>query len=478
MRRITKLFVAVIVLCLAASCGEKTRKSTNVADGIVVEQTQMHPGEPTDPATDATVIGDEPPTTTPKHESVDFEVPDTVVERTADVAEEAVVSMDMMRMTAPAKAPAPASTAAASEGDMSLETQKRIPPNEPGTITAAEWNDPEHWDFWRGVIASDNYRQMPSLWGFYNNNRVSVEVRRRDGTPVANAPVTIERSAKQATTSGGVTNRVVARGRTNNLGRAELWIDLLEDNRTVDYTVLTLKVFGMYIPGAITPYRDGVNEVTMPAGRENHTIEVAFMVDATGSMGDELEYLKTELVDVIGNVQSSNPASQVRTASVFYRDHQDEYLTRVSDFTTDVNVTADFIAAQRAEGGGDFPEAVDVALEKSLSELQWTDTARTKLLFMLLDAPPHNEPEAMKILRSSVVKAQEQGIRLIPIVASGIDKDTEFLMRFIAMSTGGTYVFITDDSGVGSPHLEPTVGRHEIELLNDLIIKIINRYSK
>ena len=42
--------------------------------------------------------------------------------------------------------------------------------------------------------------------------------------------------------------------------------------------------------------------------------------------------------------------------------------------------------------------------------------------------------------------------------------------------TGGTYTFLTDDSGVGNSHLEPTVGDYEVEYLNDCNIRITSEY--
>jgi hypothetical protein len=45
------------------------------------------------------------------------------------------------------------------------------------------------------------------------------------------------------------------------------------------------------------------------------------------------------------------------------------------------------------------------------------------------------------------------------------------------MSTNGTYVFITDDSGIGNSHLEPSVGEFQVEFLNDLMVRLINKYS-
>jgi len=46
----------------------------------------------------------------------------------------------------------------------------------------------------------------------------------------------------------------------------------------------------------------------------------------------------------------------------------------------------------------------------------------------------------------------------------------------MASATGGTYLFLTDDSGIGSDHLEPAVGEYEVTLLNDLLVEVINRY--
>jgi hypothetical protein len=59
---------------------------------------------------------------------------------------------------------------------------------------------------------------------------------------------------------------------------------------------------------------------------------------------------------------------------------------------------------------------------------------------------------------------------------SSHDLDTEFLLRTFAMLTGGTFTFLTDHSGVGNPHAEPTIGAYQVELLNELLIRIINEY--
>ena len=79
-------------------------------------------------------------------------------------------------------------------------------------------------------------------------------------------------------------------------------------------------------------------------------------------------------------------------------------------------------------------------------------------------------------LNMAVKAAAEKGVRVIPVVASNAARETELFGRALAILTDGSYVFLTDDSGVGGSHLEPIVGDYQVELLQDLIVKIIQRY--
>lgn len=338
---------------------------------------------------------------------------------------------------------------------------------QPGIITAGEWNDLDNWNFWEELMAGEDYGNMPSYWSFFHNNRVAVDVETEGGVPVVNSEIALKR--------GGT---VVSKARTNNKGRAELWVAPYQFDDEVDFQALALEVDGVPSETIVTPYNKGVCKAIAPQLAVVKRIEIAFMVDATGSMSDELEFLKTELVDVIQRAGEQNTGSTILTGTVFYRDVGDDYVTRVSQFTDKISETTAFIDLQSAGGGGDFPEAVHTALDKAVNELQWTSGARTKIMFVVLDAPPHYQPAIVADIQSSIEKARETGISIIPITASGIDKETEFLMRFLAISTNGTYVFVTDDSGVGNPHLKPSVGQYEVEFLNDLMVRLINEYSE
>ena len=335
-----------------------------------------------------------------------------------------------------------------------------------GLVTAGEWNDLDNWAFYQKTLMKEPFKGFPDDWQMYTNHRIAVAITAKN-KPAANATVTLFRNDTPIWTA-----------KTDNLGRAELWVGAFQKEKELNPTLLRLKVNEQWVSTAAISETQ-VNRIALDETLPSPTnlVQIAFMVDATGSMGDELEFLKMDLKKVINEAQKANNQLKISTGTVFYRDEGDEYVVKHSPFTEDINQTTEFISQQRADGGGDFPEAVDKALVQ-LNQLQWQPEARTRIAFLVLDAPPHNKPAVISSIQYSVKTAAASGIKLIPVVASGIDKTTEFLMRFIAMYTNGTYVFITDHSGIGNKHLEPSVGEYQVEKLSDLMVRLIKKYSE
>ena len=138
----------------------------------------------------------------------------------------------------------------------------------------------------------------------------------------------------------------------------------------------------------------------------------------------------------------------------------------------DISRVREIIGAEVSEGGGDEPEAVAQILKETITDNdEWSEDA-AKVAFMIFDAPPHEGTE--DTLKQAIETAARKGIRLVPVVASNSTRDTELFGRAIAITTNGTYVFLTDDSGVGETHLEPIVGDYTVELLHDVIVRIIS----
>ncbi len=336
----------------------------------------------------------------------------------------------------------------------------------PGQMTAGEWNDLNNWEDWNTLINKKDYKSMSRHWNIYPNERYSVFVTNKQNYPVINAKV--ELLSKN--------NRVIWTTMTDNTGKAELWNSLDSEKQPVKKIRISKDHQVKFInkPVAID---HGSNHLSIDIQcADNRSVDVAFIVDATGSMGDEIDFLRSELTDIISRLEAHNQKTSYRTASVFYKDHKEDYLTLTTELSEDVTKTTEFINTKSAGGGGDYEEAVEEGIKEALA-LDWNPNAVARIAFLVLDAPPHHTPVIIETLRSQVTTAAAQGIKLIPITASGINRETEFLMKYLSIITNGTYVFITDDSGIGHGHLDPIVEDFEVEKLNDLIVRLIESYG-
>ncbi|GHU52329.1 hypothetical protein FACS1894132_01730 [Clostridia bacterium] len=207
-------------------------------------------------------------------------------------------------------------------------------------------------------------------------------------------------------------------------------------------------------------------------------LDLMFTIDTTGSMSDELSYLQIELANVITRVKNDNAQIPVRLSVNFYRDNGDDYVVKPMAFTNDIKNAIKIMKEENCDGGGDFEEAVEVALADAIEKHNWSvDNKTARLLFLVLDAPPHQTAKINQQIRDLVLEAQEKDIVILPVAASGIDKDTERLLRQMAVITNGTYQFLTNNSyGIGGDHLTPTDTEYEALPLNDLLVNIINSY--
>ncbi len=339
----------------------------------------------------------------------------------------------------------------------------------PGLLTAGDVDDHlnyEHFLGWlnRSLVSEQRQRLIGDL---DLSDRVTVRIVDRVGAPVANAQVRVEASGGRR--AGGL----VTQAGTD--GRLELF-PTYDFGRGVREMTLSVTIPGQRGEteervrlGRLGSDREVTIRTSGEAPGRTRQMDIAFTIDVTGSMGDELRYLTEEFRSIVSRLESRYEGVDLRFGLVAYRDHGDTFVVRDYAFTRDIQTMQGQLSDLQASGGGDYPEAMDEAFEAAL-DLAWRPSA-TRLLFLVADAPPHDAN--IDAMMDNVRRARASGVRVYPLAASGVAETAEVVMRTAAVLTQGRHLFLTDDSGVGRTHQEPKVECFVVTKLNDLLVRVI-----
>lgn len=332
-------------------------------------------------------------------------------------------------------------------------------PPRPGQLTAADWDDNLNFSFFSRYAneyaqANASFPAQPGL------DRVVISVRSDDGAPLSGAVVTVSSGASSVDLLAGSDGRAIfLPGRDGLAGGS--------------YTVTVRPSLGEAPIAVDLPAPPGAEWSFELSGAPHGlpgALDVAFIVDTTGSMGDEIAYLKAEIGGIADAVRASFPGASIRYGLVVYRDNGDEYLTRKFDLSEDFQAFQSSLFAQNAGGGGDYPEAMEKGAAE-MNSLSWRGGNVARVAFLVADAPPHTENGAAFF--NAVNSARLSGLRVYPVAASGAGDDAEYFLRGAAQVTGARYLFLTDDSGIGDTHQVPHIPCYQVQLMSKLVVRMI-----
>lgn len=205
------------------------------------------------------------------------------------------------------------------------------------------------------------------------------------------------------------------------------------------------------------------------------SLDVAFVVDTTGSMSEEINRIRDTIDEVSRRVQALPRQPRLRLGLVLYRDQGDDYVTRVTDFTD----LAGFRAALQgvnANGGNDTPEHVNAGLAAAVNELRWSEPPAVRLAFLIGDAPPHLDyQDQVPDYLTSAKQAAARGIKFYTLSATGNDDVGEYVWRQVALMTRGKFMFLTrgGDAGVTPHHVDRQ--DYSVQNLPDLVVNAVAR---
>jgi hypothetical protein len=232
----------------------------------------------------------------------------------------------------------------------------------------------------------------------------------------------------------------------------------------------------------------GLTTVTLPLNQaqQNIQLDVMFLLDATGSMSDEIQQLQSNILSISAQLDAMPNNVDVRFGLVAYRDREEEYVTRVYDFTDDVELFQANLMTVVADGGGDYPESLNEGFDDALNAVTWRGEDTIKLVFLVADAPPHidyvNDSDYTLLMQDALAR----GIKVHPIASSGLQPEGEFILRQIGQFTMGRFLFLTYDGGVagttgedrpdldvGDARDEQGIGDYSVDQLDELVLRLI-----
>lgn len=186
-----------------------------------------------------------------------------------------------------------------------------------------------------------------------------------------------------------------------------------------------------------------------PISRSEKNVEIVFVLDTTGSMGGLINGAKTKIWNIVNEIlQNQSKGTKVKIGLIGYRDRGDEYVTKIIPLSENIDDTYSELMSFVAAGGGDTPEDVRRALHEAVNNIQWSNSTKnlSKIIFLVGDAPPHEDYQDYPSTIVTAKKAKEKGIIINTIQCGNLPNTNKFWSN-IAQNANGEYFAIPQDGG-------------------------------
>ena len=150
--------------------------------------------------------------------------------------------------------------------------------------------------------------------------------------------------------------------------------------------------------------------------------DIVFAIDATGSMKNDIEKLKNDLLPALYDFFGEH--ANTRLGLLLYRDYGDSYKykelpIKLFSFTDNFETFSNNLKSVRIYGweGGDIPEAVYEAMYGSVAFFNWREDVNRQII-LIGDAEPHPTPRGSgKYTKEYVTRlAEMEGIKIKSIL--------------------------------------------------------------
>jgi hypothetical protein len=345
--------------------------------------------------------------------------------------------------------------------------------NRAPSVKAGSHDDNEEFPFYRDYCAKKFAKQeIPYPWNI--SERYIMRILDRDSNSIVNQTVYLaDKSGKRIFTAT-----------TPASGEFVVFpfMDLGEQYKNIsDFRCMTGNATFPVVKG-----KEDRISIVLPEKRQlpgRMRLQVCFLLDATGSMGDEIRQLQDVIFSIHSRLLSLPARPQIDFSVVAYRDSTDAFVVKGHPFTSNIDSFQIALESVQAVGGGDYPEDMEAGLNYCLDSLAW-NAAALKFIFPMGDAPPHLNNKTRNYVRAARL-CREKGIMECPIGASGLMEDGEFIYRQLAVITHGEFVFLNygekGESDGTATAIDPgkvshhTGSNYTVRRLDDIVVGIVAR---
>ena len=178
------------------------------------------------------------------------------------------------------------------------------------------------------------------------------------------------------------------------------------------------------------------------------SVEVVFVIDTTSSMGGLIEGAKQRIWAIANEIAKGRPAPRVKMGLVAFRDKGDAYVTKVFDLSENLDNTYKDLLSLSADGGGDGPEHVIAGIDAAVDKIAWSSDPKTfKVVYVVGDAPPHEDYPEAPTLASVMQKAVRRGL-IVNSVQCGTDAQAAVAFGRISRLGEGRLLPVPQDGGM------------------------------
>lgn len=339
------------------------------------------------------------------------------------------------------------------------------------SVRAGEWDDNANYREFQRWLATESRLSFRPV---DTSSRQFVVVRDSDGKAVPRCPVTVSDGRRSVTLTTTASGRAILFPVAEGLSGSNLRATANCQNAKASSSFSIAQ-------------SDGVIDLKLNAQRSLpnvYDVDIAFILDTTGSMSEEIAAVKGTIQKVAASLNGSN--IRVRMGMVEYKDRSDPFVTKVYPMSRDLNGFSRQVASVSASGGGDTPEDAVAGLHAGLTKLDWGGGALVKLAFLIGDAPPHLDYQDGPDYTADMRDAAHRGIQVFTVAASGMDDLGQVVWRQIAQYTGASSLFVLrggagpQSTGGGDP--KSSCGGTQTNFrsgnLDGLILQRINREIK